>query len=159
MHVRTLLVAALSAVLAMSCSQTQSPTAAVTAPSAACPAIEIAEIAAPDSPGARQFHTQDGALIHVSPDSLVTTSDIADARPAMAEGHEVLEIDLDAASAAAFQEFTASHVGTRLAFVVDHRVRRVARILDPISGQGLIIDPVTASEAAELIRCVHRSDR
>jgi preprotein translocase subunit SecD len=155
MHLGTPLAIAMPLALALfcaGCSQSLPP-AAVAAQS--CPTIEIAEIVAADAHGARQFHATDGAAVSVSADSLVTTADIADVRPATAEGHQVLEIDLGASSAAALRAFSASHVGTRVAFIVNHSVRRMARILDPISGEGLIIDPVTASEAGELVGCVH----
>jgi preprotein translocase subunit SecD len=131
-----------------------SAASAMAAP-ATCAVVEIAEVAAPGSADARELMSMDGTAIAVSRHALVSTADIAAARPALAEGHDVLEIDLSPSSAATLRAFSAAHVGTRLAFVVNGQVRNVARILDPIMGQGLIIDPVSPAEAAALAGCLH----
>jgi preprotein translocase subunit SecD len=79
-----------------------------------------------------------------------------------AEGRDVLELDLDEPAAARLRSYTAGHVGTQLAFAVDGRVRQVMRVLDPIVGNGLIVDPGDPQEVASLAhalrdgRCARR---
>jgi len=94
----------------------------------------------------------DQTTVRVSDQPLVTTRDISAARAGTAEGSPVLEIDLREAPAARLREFSAEHVGVRLAFIVNGHVRMIVRILDPILGSGFIIDPVTRVEADALAK-------
>jgi preprotein translocase subunit SecD len=138
---------------ATACAPVHTSSAAAAAP--ACPTLEITEIAAPSDAHARRLQTADGDVFFIHAHALATTQDVIAARPATAEGHAVLEIDLSPTSAAALRAFTAAHVGSRLAFIVNDRVRNVVRVLDPLRGEGLIIDPVAPAEAQALARCMH----
>jgi preprotein translocase subunit SecD len=118
--------------------------------SSPCTSIEVVELAPENAITGRLFPTMDQTMVRVSDQPLATTRDISAARAGTAEGSPVLEIDLHEAPAARLREFSAEHVGVNLAFIVNGRVRKVVRILDPILGSGFIIDPVTRFEADAL---------
>lgn len=115
----------------------------------ACPSVVIAEVA-PSSAAGEPVPAANGAVVYVVAPPIVTTKDLVGARLAKAEGRDVLEIDLDEPAAARLRAYSASHVGAQLAFTVDGRVRQVGRVLDPIVGSGLIVDPGDSNEAAAL---------
>jgi len=120
---------------------------------AVCPSIAVAELAG--SPGTgNPLPTSGGGVVSVLDPAIVATPDIAGARLGQAEGRQVLELDLDQGAAARLRSFTAKHVGARLAFVVDGRVRQVLRVLDPIVGNGLMVDPGDPDEVAALARAL-----
>jgi len=131
-------------------SQSQTPRPGLA--SSACTSIEVVELAPENAITGRLFPTMDRTMVRVSDQPLITTRDISAARAGTAEGSPVLEIDLREAPAARLREFSAEHVGVRLAFIVNGHVRKVARILDPILGSGFIIDPVTRVEADALAK-------
>jgi len=114
-----------------------------------CPSIVIAEVAALPSVG-EPLPAANGATVSVLSPPIVTTNDVVGERLGRAEGRDVLEIDLGSEAAARLRAYSASHVGAQLAFVVDGRVRQVLRVLDPIAGAGLIVDPGDPTEVAAL---------
>ncbi len=115
----------------------------------ACPSIAIAEVAGSAGTG-KPLRAADGRVVSVLDPPLLTTRDVAGARPGQAEGRSVLELDLDREAAARLRSYTASHVGAQVAFVVDGRVRQVMRVLDPIVGNGLMVNPGDPDEVAAL---------
>lgn len=133
----------------LGCSAARQETALSRA-AAVCPSIEIAEVAGSPSAG-KSLPAANGATVAVLDPPIVTTKDTADARLGKAEGRDVLEIDLEEEASARLRAYSASHVGARLAFVVDGRVRQVGRVLDPIVGKGIIIDPGDSKESAALV--------
>src|SRR5262249_54294052 len=118
-----------------------------------CPSIAIAEVAASPGTGS-SLPTVDGRVVSVLDPPILTTSDITAARVARAEGRDVLELALVQVAAERFRSYTANHVGSQLGFAVDGRVRRVMRVLDPIVGNGLIVDPGDTKEVASLARAL-----
>ena len=99
-----------------------------------------------------------GLAVAVLDPPIVTTKDAASARLGKAEGRDVLEVDLKEEAAARLRAYSASHVGAQLAFVVDGRVRQVGRVLDPIVGTGIIVDPGDSNEAAALVSSLRDGD-
>lgn len=115
-----------------------------------CPRIVIAAVGGSPSAG-KTLPAADGTFVSVLDPPIVTTVDVAGARLGEAEGRAVLELELDEQGAARLRAYTASHVGAQLAFGIDGRVRHVGRILDPIVGAGVMIDPGDSNEAAALV--------
>lgn len=62
-----------------------------------------------------------------------------------------VQMSMDAASGAAFAQYTAANVGTQLAFVRDGKVLAAPSITEPISGDSLQISGQLTGEAAETI--------
>ena len=118
-----------------------------------CPSIAVAELAVSPETGKR-LPTANGRVVSVLDPPLLTTRDVVGARLGQAEGRDVLELDLDPAAAARLRSYTAGHVGAPLAFVVDGRVRQVMRVLDPILGNGLIVDPGDPKEVTALAQAL-----
>ena len=115
----------------------------------ACPSLAIAQVTA--SPGSgKQLPAVDGGVVSVLDPPLVANRDLSGARVGQAEGRQVLELGLEQEAAARLRSYTADHVGGQLAFAVDGRVRQVMRVLDPIVGNGLVVDPGDPDEATEL---------
>jgi preprotein translocase subunit SecD len=115
----------------------------------ACPSIAVAELASSPATGS-PLSTSDGRVVSVLDPPILATRDVAGARLGEAEGRQVLELHLEQEGAARLRAYTASHVGTQLAFVVDGRVLQVMRVLDPILGNGLMVDPGDPKELAAL---------
>jgi preprotein translocase subunit SecD len=122
-------------------------------PAAVCPTLAVAELARTPGTG-NSLPTSDGGVVSVLDPAILATRDIAGARLGQAEGRPVLELDLDQEAAARLRSFTANHAGVQLAFVVDGQVRQVMRVLDPIVGNGLIVDPGDPGEVAALARAL-----
>jgi hypothetical protein len=115
----------------------------------ACPSLAIAQVTA--SPGSgKQLPAVDGGVVSVLDPPLVANRDLSGARVGQAEGRQVLELGLEQDAAARLRSYTADHVGAQLAFVVDGRVRQVMRVLDPIVGDGLMVDPGDPDEVTAL---------
>jgi preprotein translocase subunit SecD len=114
-----------------------------------CPSLAIVEIASSAEAG-KPLPTVDGRTISVLDPPVVATPDVAGARLGQADGRQVLELDLDPEAAARLRSYSASHVGTQLAFVIDGRVRQVMRVLDPIVANGLMVDPGDPEEVVAL---------
>ena len=118
-----------------------------------CPTIAVAELAG--SPGTgTPLPASGGRVVAVLDPAIVGPSDVVGARLGQAEGRQVLELELDQEAAAQLRSYTASHVGAQLAFVVDGHVRQVMRVLDPIVGNGLMVDPGDPAEVAALARAL-----
>jgi preprotein translocase subunit SecD len=115
----------------------------------ACPSLAVAELAVSTGTG-KPLPTPDGRAVSVLDPPVLATRDVAGARLGEAEGRQVLELELEQEGAARLRAYTASHVGSQLAFVVDGRVRQVMRVLDPIVGKGLMVDPGDPTEIAAL---------
>jgi preprotein translocase subunit SecD len=123
-------------------------------PVRACPTVEIATLASAGEVGARPIPGSDGA-VDVS-HSLITTGDIRLASPAVADGQPVLILNFKPAAAGAFRAYTAAHVGDSIVFIVDGKVVKVARIFEPIVGDGIQVGPLTADDAKPLATALNR---
>jgi preprotein translocase subunit SecD len=148
------------AILVLACAACR-PEPAQSRSAPACPSIAIAEVAASSGP-AKQLPTTGGAVISVLEPLILTSHDVVGAKVGQAEGRDVLELQLDQEAAARLRSYTADHVGAQLALAVDGRVRQVMRVLDPVVGDGLIVDPGNPDEVATLThalgdgRCAER---
>ncbi|MBI1213829.1 MAG: hypothetical protein GC190_20400 [Alphaproteobacteria bacterium] len=127
-----------------------------------CPRFEIAIV---DNDGARAVPGVDGALVHVSSPPLLTTADFTSANVSRTEGQVVLNVGLSHAAGVRIQAFTRSHIGVRLAFILDGRALKVVKVLGPIRDDGILMGPfarVKADALAQLINerrgCPSRQD-
>ena len=56
------------------------------------------------------------------------------------------------------QSFSATHVGQRMAFVVNGRVINTPKILDPITGSGFLLAPFQRQAADDLAALINGRD-
>ena len=63
-----------------------------------------------------------------------------------AEGQDGLGFYVSPAAGERLRAFTTAHVGARLAFVIDNRVRMVSKILDPLKGDAFWLSPFPIAE-------------
>ncbi len=117
---------------------------------------QIFEIAVVDDRGERAVPQEDGGVVRVDRPSLLTTADFTGANVSLTDGQIVLNIDLSREAGARIQTFSEKHVGVRLAFIVDDRAIKVARILDPIHKDGILMGPFERSEADALAASINR---
>jgi len=115
-----------------------------------CPSVVIAQVADAASAG-KAVPRLGGGTVSVLDPPIVSTRDVAAARLGKAEGRDVIEIDLTEPAAARLRAYSETHVGKQLAFIIDDRVRKVLRLLDPIAGTGIIVDPADSNEASALL--------
>jgi preprotein translocase subunit SecD len=102
----------------------------------------------------------DGALISLTDTPLLTIGDFTGANVSVTESQIVLNVSMPTESAKRVRTFTANHVGTRMAFLVNGRVINTPKILDPITGQGFLIGPFGRDEAQKLADSInHREKR
>lgn len=103
-----------------------------------CPQVEIAAVA--QQPGAS------------GPDktTLVSPPEVVDAYVNITEGQPVLNLSFKPEAARKVRDFTAAHVGGSIAMIVDGKVARVVKVLDPITGDGVLISPVERPAADDL---------
>lgn len=123
----------------------------------ACPKVSFAAVAAPTDVTARHVPDQAGVVVNLAATDLVSPPEIVSANVNITEGQPVLNLSFQAAAGARVRAFTAQHVGEQIAMLVDGKVVRVVKILDPIQGNGILIGPVDrpAAEvlAAKLNQC------
>lgn len=72
---------------------------------------------------------------------IATQAEVTRARVSLTEGQIVLNLDLAKAAGERLRRYTASHVGSRLAFSFDGKVLMAPRILDPIKADGFLAGP------------------
>lgn len=128
------------------------------ASAADCPRIEVARVAiAGESAGS--IPGPDGKAILVQA-PLITLADVTGASMSRAEGQDGVGFNLSRAAGQRLRAFTAKNVGAQLAFIVDGRARRVAKVLDPMTGDAFWLSPVAPAKGAALVErvnaCVRR---
>jgi hypothetical protein len=122
--------------------------------SAACPAIEVSAVADAQSDSTRPVVLNDGTTIPLTRTPLVTSADITGANASLTEGQWVLNVDVTAEAAQRVQDFSKQNVGRTMAFLVDGKVHRTPRILDPITGQGFLIGRFEQADAERLATAI-----
>jgi preprotein translocase subunit SecD len=127
--------------------------------SPACPAMDVSIVAGKTVHSNRHIASPDGTLIPLTDKPLLTIGDFTDANVSVTEGQIVLNVSMSTESAARVHTFTANHVGTTMAFVVDGRVINTPKILDPITGKGFLIGPFSRDEAQKLADSINHRER
>ena len=120
------------------------------APVPTCPTMEVGIVADQSDDFARKFSSEQGRIVSVAEKPLLTMADLTDANVSLTEGQIVLNVSMTTESAKRVQDFTANHVGKMIAFIVNGRVIRTPKILDPVTGKGLLIGPFSQDEAQKL---------
>jgi preprotein translocase subunit SecD len=123
--------------------------------SASCPTIEVSAVADVPSDSTRPVALNDGTTIALTGTPLVTSADITGASASLTEGQWVLNLDVTDQGAKRIQDFSQQHVGRTLAFLVDGKVHRTPRILDPITGKGFLIGGFEQADAERLATAIN----
>ena len=123
------------------------------------PTMAIAIASMEETPGSRRMSSAEGARVYVSNDALLRLEDFTDASVTLTEGQIVLNVGLSPAAAERWVAFTRDHVGSRVAFLVDDRLVRVAKIVDPNMGRGFLIAPLDKEYADRLAREINEAAR
>jgi len=90
-----------------------------------CPQLEIAVV---DAAGGRTIQSPDGKPLRLVVHALLTTSDFAGATVSLTEGQIVLNLTLSPEGGARMRAFSQDHVGAEMAFIVDDKLIKLARI-------------------------------
>jgi preprotein translocase subunit SecD len=122
--------------------------------SATCPSMEVTYVVDSSSRSARVFQTESGP-VYTNREPLLTLDDFTSANVSLTEGQIVLNVNLTERSGQRIQAFTRKHVGDHLAYVVNGRVVRIPKILDPVTGRGFLIGPFPKSEGQQLADAIN----
>ena len=123
---------------------------------AACPTIEVSAIAEVQSESTGPVALNDSTNIPLTGTPLVTSADITGARATLTEGQWVLNLDVTEEGARRVQVFSKQNVGRTMAFLVDGKVHRMPRILDPIMGNGFLIGGFERADAERVATAINR---
>lgn len=121
---------------------------------AMCPAIEVSAVADAQSDSTRPVALDDGTTIPLTRTPLLTSADITGANASLTEGQWVLNVDVTDEAARRVQDFSKQNVGRTMAFLVDGKVHRMPRILDPIAGNGFLIGRLEQADAERLATAI-----
>jgi preprotein translocase subunit SecD len=125
----------------------------------ACQTMEVSIVAGKGAQSSRHGSAPDGTRIPLTGTPLLTIGDFTDANVSVTQSQVVLNVSMSTEAAERVHTFTATHVGTRLAFLVNGRVINTPKILDPITGKGFLIGPFSQSEAQTLSDSINHRDR
>jgi len=128
--------------------------AAHTGSAGRCPTMEVLHVVTKSESSSRAVRSG-AAIIYVEEHPLLNFGDFTSANVSVTEGQIVLNVALTGESAKRLQTFTASHVGDRMAYVVNGRVVKVPKILDPITGTGFLIGPFPPAEGQALADAIN----
>jgi preprotein translocase subunit SecD len=115
-----------------------------------CPTMEVSVVAEKSGDSARTIRSSDGRLVSLTDKPLLTIGDFTDANVSLTEAQIVLNVSMTADGAKRIQTFTAKNVGKQIAFLVNGRLLKMARILDPITGKSFMLSPFARDEAQKL---------
>ncbi len=123
-----------------------------------CPTMEVSVVADKPEGSMRRITSDDGRLVSLNEKPLLTISDFTHASVSLTEGQIVLNVSTTPAGAKRIQTFTANNVGKQIAFLVNGRLIRIARILDPITGKGFMLSPFVRDEAEKLADAINHKE-
>ncbi len=121
---------------------------------AACPAIEVSAVADARTDSTRPVTLNDSTTIPLTRTPLVTSADITGANASLTDGQWVVNLDMTDEAAKRVQDFSKQHVGRTVAVLVDGKVLRMPRILDPITGNGFLIGGFERTDAERLATAI-----
>jgi preprotein translocase subunit SecD len=120
----------------------------------ACPAIEMRAVADTKTNSTRAVTVDDTTTIITSRTPLVSTGDITSASASRSGGEWILHFDLTEEAAKRLHDYTAQHVGDKLALLVDGKVRGAPRIAGAITG-GYQIDGLDRTDAERMANTIN----
>ena len=112
--------------------------------------MEVSIVADNPKDASRHIASNGGKLISLTEKPLLTIHDFTTANVSLTESQIVLNVTMTPDSAKRVQTFTASHIGKRIAFLVNGRIINTPKIQDPITGNGFLIGPFREDEARTL---------
>lgn len=118
---------------------------------AACSRMEFVVV---DDP--RAIAEPSGKILHLAA-PLLTMADFTGANVTVTENQIVLNVNLGRDGAARLQDFSKTHVGTRIAFIADGEVIKTAKILDPITADGFLVGPLDRAKADALADAINQN--
>jgi preprotein translocase subunit SecD len=121
---------------------------------APCPAIEMTAVTATQTDSTRTVTLNDTTTIRISRTPLVVTADITAATASQANDKWVVDFTVTDDAAKRVREFSAGHVGTNLAVVVDGKVHGTPRIAGAITGNRYQIEGFTQADAERLATAI-----
>jgi preprotein translocase subunit SecD len=92
---------------------------------------------------------------NVEKSALVGMRDFIRASVTFTEGQYCLNVTLTPQAAATLRDYTTQHVGEYLGFVVDGSLAQVAKIFDPLEGDGFLVGGLGEKRARELARRIN----
>lgn len=116
-----------------------------------CPRVEVAPVSAASS--AETVHDMAGKAVRIGA-PIVASTDIVAASTSKAEGSWGVGFNLSPVAGSRLRQFTASHVGEQVAFIIDGRARKVVKVLDPLEGNAFWISPMAKGESNRLVQQV-----
>jgi preprotein translocase subunit SecD len=125
----------------------------------ACPTMEVSVVAEKSGDSVRTIRSSDGRLVSLTDKPLLTIGDFTDANVSLTEGQIVLNVSVTSNGAKRIQTFTANNVGKQIAFLVNGRLLKMARILDPITGKSFMLSPFVRDEAQTLADSINHKGR
>jgi preprotein translocase subunit SecD len=87
---------------------------------------------------------------------VVTERDLISAHVAGADDESVVRLEFSPTAAKRLQEYTAAHLGEKLAFVVDHEIVKTPVIRAAITGDSLEVSYFDHAQAVELAKKLNR---
>jgi len=123
---------------------------------APCSTMLLTATAVQASSNTRDLVLPDGGIVHVTREPLLTFHDFTNATVTLTEGRIVLNIGLIPSGSKRWVDFTAKNVGSTVAFIVDDKIVRRPRIMDPNTGSGLLIGPFSRAEGQKLADSINQ---
>ena len=124
-----------------------------------CPAIEMSEVADTQTGSSKTVSLNDMTTILISRTPLVATGDITAATASQDEDQWVLNFTVTQDAAKRVHDFTAQHVGRRLALVVDGKVHGTPRIAAAVIGNSYQIEGFDQADAERLATAISNGCR
>jgi preprotein translocase subunit SecD len=121
---------------------------------AACPAIEMSEVADTQTNSSKAVTLNDTTTILIARTPLVATGDITGATASQADDEWVFNFTVTDDAARRVHEFTQQHVGRNLALVVDGKVHDTPRIAGAIIGNSYRIGGLNRADAERLATAI-----
>ena len=96
----------------------------------------------------------DGAVTYLDPEPLLSDEDLTRVEPVVRPGQLILRVELTPSAGERMFSRTADEVGSRLAIIVDGKVRSAPVIRDAVKGPAEMVISASAEEAAKLSELV-----
>jgi len=122
-----------------------------------CPTMEVI-VADTAGDATRSISAGDGKLVPLTRTPLLTIGDFTDANVSLTEGQTALNVNMTSDAAKRIRTFTANNVGKQIAFLVNGRLLKIAKILDPITGKSFMLSPFVRDEAEKLADSINRKE-
>jgi preprotein translocase subunit SecD len=117
--------------------------------------IEVRPVVEGPGSNSVEMKTEDGSVFHVAKKALLTEKDISDASVTPAEDQSTLNMSLKAAGSKEMKQFTSTHVGNKLALVVNGELVKTPAVKMPIKDGKVVISFMSEDQALTLARAIN----